>query len=294
MDFLASAPHYRDHLAPIAEEIGGTWVSRIEANAGTGLLVVASARDLRTTKRPAIFVEHGSGQTYRGVRLAAYPGGDHRERVKLFICPSPRVAAANRARYVDAKTIVVGCAKLDRFAGFKPSGTEVAIGFHWPCRVVPETYSAFSFYSEALSGLVSHFGSVVGTFHPRWGDALLEPYRNAGIKVEPRFEEVMKRASVFITDNSSAGWEAMALGIPVVWLNAPWYRRDVEHGLRFWEFANAGIEVDEPAALVAGVELALEDPVPVQRRRREAVKAIYGSLDGKAAHRAARAIEEME
>jgi glycosyltransferase involved in cell wall biosynthesis len=145
-----------------------------------------------------------------------------------------------------------------------------------------------------MSGLVSHFGSVVGTFHPRWGDALLEPYRNAGIKVEPRFEEVMKRASVFITDNSSAGWEAMALGIPVVWLNAPWYRRDVEHGLRFWEFANAGIEVDEPAALVAGVELALEDPVPVQRRRREAVKAIYGSLDGKAAHRAARAIEEME
>jgi hypothetical protein len=294
MDFLASASQYRDHLAPIAEEIGGTFVSRIEANADEGLLVVASARDLRTTKRPAIFVEHGSGQTYRGIRLAAYPGGDHRERVRLFICPSNRVAAANRARYVDAKTIVVGCPKLDRFAGWTPTGTEVAIGFHWPCRVVPETYSAFSFYSEALSGLVSHFGSVVGTFHPRWGDALLKPYRESGIKVVRPFEEVVKRASVFITDNSSAGWEAMALGIPVVWLNAPWYRKDVEHGLRFWEFANAGVQVDEPAGLVAGVELALEDPAPVRRRRREAVRAIYGEMDGKASYRAARAIEEME
>jgi len=293
MDFLASAPHYRDHLAPIAEEIGGTFVSRIEANAGKGPLVVASARDLRTTKRPAIFVEHGAGQTYRGVRLAAYPGGDHRERVKLFICPSARVAAANRARY-DTQTVVVGCPKLDRFAGFTPTGTEVAIGFHWPCRVVPETYSAFGHYYEALSGLVSRFGSVVGTFHPRWGEALLEPYRNSGIKPVASFEEVVKRASVFITDNSSAGWEAMALGIPVVWLNAPWYRKDVEHGLRFWEWANAGVQVDEPAGLVAGVELALEDPKPVRRRRREAVKAIYGEMDGKAAHRAARAIEEME
>jgi len=293
MDFLASAPHYRDHLTPIAEEIGGTFVSRIEASAGEGLIVVASARDLRTTKRPAIFVEHGTGQTYRGVKLAAYPGGDHRERVKLFICPSARVAAANRARYV-AQTAVVGCPKLDRFAGFTPTGTEVAIGFHWPCRVVPETYSAFGHYAEALSGLVSHFGSVVGTFHPRWGDSLLEPYRRSGIKIERRFEEVVKRASVFITDNSSAGWEAMALGIPVVWLNAPWYRKDVENGLRFWEWANAGVQVDEPAGLVAGVELALEDPKPLQRRRREAVKAIYGEMDGKATHRAARAIEEME
>ena len=295
MDFLASLPHYRDHLEPIAARMDATsWVSSIQASYGEGTIVVASARDLRRARRPAVFVEHGAGQTYRGVRLAAYPGGDHRERVRLFICPNKRVADANRARYPDARAAVVGCPKLDRWAGVVPQGQEVAIGFHWPCKVVSETYSAYSHYAAALRDLSDWYGSVVGTWHPRWGDGLREPYKTSGIEPVTSFEEVMQRARVFITDNSSAGWEAMAIGIPVVWLNAPWYRRNVEHGLRFWEFANAGVQVDDPSELVQGVERALADPPQIRERRREAVASIYGEMDGKAAQRAARAIEEME
>jgi hypothetical protein len=292
LDFLASQPHYREHLRPIADEIGGRFVTRLEASYGKGLLVVASQRDLFVGRRPAVFVEHGAGQTYSDSN-PGYPGGEHRENVQLFICPSERVADLNRRRYPEARYAVVGCPKLDRWAGLKPHGTEIAIGFHWPCGIAPEAGTAFEHYSGALSGLVRHFGHILGHGHPRWGEGLTASYVAAGIKPVQTFEEVLERASVYITDNSSAGWEAMAVGIPVVWLNAPWYRRNVEHGLRFWEWADSGVQVDGPEELVAGVETALADPPAIHQRRAEAVAHVYGELDGKAAFRAGQAIEEL-
>lgn len=292
IEFLASQPHYREHLQPIADELGGTFVSRLEASYGKGLLVVASQRDLFVGRRPAVFVEHGAGQTYSDAN-PGYPGGEHRENVRLFVCPSERVADLNRQRYPEARYAVVGCPKLDRYAGRRLHGQEVAVAFHWPCGVSPEAGTAYPHYSGALYGLVSRFGRVLGHGHPRVMDALTGPYRAAGIEPVLSLEEVFERASVLVVDNSSIGWEAMALGIPVVWMNAPWYRRHVEHGLRFWEFADAGVQVNEPEELIDGIEEALVDIPQVRERRREAVEAIYGSVDGKAAHRAALAIREL-
>lgn len=292
IDFLATQPQYEAHLEPIREAVGGRFQTRLEASYGTGLLVVASQRDLFVGRRPAVFVEHGAGQTYSDSN-PGYAGGDHRENVRLFLCPNETVAARNQARYPDARVAVVGCPKLDAWAGRRPAGTEVAVAFHWPCAVAPEAGSAWDHYYGALRGLSARFGRVLGHGHPRWIDALTGPYTAALVTPVRDFEEVLERASVLAVDNSSVGWEAMALGIPVVWLNAPAYRRDVEHGLRFWEWADSGVQVDEPEDLVAGIERALADPPEIRRRRAEAVAHVYGDVDGKAAHRAAQAIEEL-
>jgi len=110
-----------------------------------------------------------------------------------------------------------------------------------------------------------------------------------GIEVVESFAEVCRRADVFIADNTSALYEFAAIGRPVVVLNAPFYRRNVHHGLRFWEAADVGIQVDRADALLPAVAHALGDP-PERRAAREAALAIvYGYRSG-AAQRAAQAI----
>lgn len=292
IDFLASQPQYAEHLEPIRQAVGGRWQTPLEASYGSGLLVVASQRDLFVGRRPAVFVEHGAGQSY-GDRNPGYSGGDHRENVRLFICPNETVAARNQARYPDARSVAVGCPKLDPWAGRRPNGGLVAIGFHWPCGICPEAGTAFPHYSGALGGLSRVFGGILGHGHPRWFEALRTPYIDAGIEPVSSFETILERAAVYVVDNSSTGWEALAVGIPVVWLNAPWYRRDVEHGLRFWTHADSGVQVDDPEDLVAGIEHALADPPQIRERRAAAVAHVYGEMDGKATDRAAQAIEDL-
>lgn len=292
IDFLATQPQYEEHLEPIRAAVGGRFVSRMDASYGSGLLCVASQRDLFVGRRPAVFVEHGAGQTYSDAN-PGYAGGEHRENVELFICPSERVAARNRARYPDARYAVVGCPKLDKWAGHEVTGHAVAFAFHWACSISPETGTAWKYYETAIADVVAEFDEVLGHGHPRIFPALSAPYTAAGAEPVAHLEEVFARASVLVVDNSSVGWEAMALGIPVVWLNAPQYRKNVEHGLRFWEWADSGVQVDEPEDLVAGIERALADPPEIRERRAEAVAHVYGDIDGKASHRAAEAIEEL-
>ena len=99
-----------------------------------------------------------------------------------------------------------------------------------------------------------------------------------------RFEDVVRRADLYIADNTSTLFEFAALDRPVIVLNAPWYRRGVEHGLRFWEFADVGVQVDDPESLVDAIGRALEDRDG--SRRRSIVRALYANL-GDATARAA-------
>jgi hypothetical protein len=86
-------------------------------------------------------------------------------------------------------------------------------------------------------------------------------------------------------------FEFAATGRPVVVLNAPPFRRNVEHGLRFWEAAGVGVNVERAAGLVDAVDAAVADAPQVRAAREAAVAVVYQPLRGGAAL-AARALLE--
>lgn len=333
VDAYASQPHFLDHILPIwralPDELRGTFLidrtirphaaaRGLEATPATSMhlrgdhlrpIIVAGNGDLiRTHRRPAIFMEHGAGQTYLE-KHPSYAGGTGRRHVGLFLNPNATVEGLNRAAAPAAAQATIGSPRLDRFhaeparvARRFPSSTstalrpKVALTFHWRCRVNPETYGALEHYQDTLEELAAGPWDIIGHGHPRlFEDAwarLEERYRAAGIRPERDFERVLEEADVLVGDNTSAIYEFASTGRPVVLMNAPWYRRHVDHGLRFWQYADVGIQVDEPAALAAGIRKALRDP-DTQRRRRETIcAAVYANRDGTAAAAGAAAIAE--
>ena len=268
---------------------------------GSGPCLVASYGDVKKARRVGygrlVFLEHGIAQTYVGVRHGSYSGGPDRGDVALFLVPNEQAAAKWRSAYPAARVEIVGSPRLDDLPrgprrSAPPTGKDavVAISFHWVCTVAPETQPAFSHYRLVLSRLAERF-TVLGHAHPRFLDRIRHYYEHAGIEVVADFAEVCERADLYVCDNSSTLYEFAATARPVVVLNAPWYRRNVEHGLRFWEAAHVGLQVNEPADLVPTVERALTDPWPDERE--DALRIAYAYRTG-AAERAARAIMALD
>lgn len=107
------------------------------------------------------------------------------------------------------------------------------------------------------------------------------------------FDEVLDKADLYVCDNSSTLYEFASTNRPVLVLNAPWYRRNVHHGLRFWD-AIPGLPVDSPDNLRRGIEMALTDGPFARDERRKAVRYVYGDLcDGQATTRAVSAILDL-
>ena len=264
-----------------------------------GPLVVASVSDgmvSERTGRPVVFCAHGAGQSYGG-RFASYAGGfGGRGNVRLFICPNRTAAARNEETYHGIPSLSIGCPKLDvwhRKPPPKPRSKTVALSFHFDVPdVVPETLSAFPHYADCLADLATRF-KLIGHGHPLAIPVLRPAYQAAGIEVVDDFEEVVKRARVYCCDNSSTLFEFASLGRPVVVLNAPWYRRDVALGLRFWAAADVGVQCEGSDELPAAIEAAFADPPEQKAKREAAVKLAYASTDGHAAERAAAAILQM-
>lgn len=317
-DFYASSIQYLDHLAPIWLEIPEDHRGEFLARAGspvadlakldygietsppsrgsTRSVVVASFGDLKTVSpRPAVLVEHGAGQTYdRTTPHPSGPGGPGREGVILFIVPNSRVADLNRASYPDTPNAVVGCPKLDRWVGHTPPPGDpvVAVSFRWNCPLGPESVGAFPHYQKHLHRLAREFPGALGHGHPNILPELAASYIRYGLEITGRFDTVLDEAHIYIVDNSSTMFEFAATGRPVVVLNAPWYRRHVDHGLRFWEYADIGVQVDDPANLNSAIYRALEDAPKQAERRRRIVAAVYADLNGQASTMAATAILE--
>lgn len=267
-------------------------------------VLVASHGDIKRVRREGrrriAYIEHGAGQSYPGSPKAAahpsYAGGRDRGDVGLFLMPNRYSADLWRAAYPRTRVEIVGCPKLDVLPAREPGpGPVVAVTFHWDCRLVQETRTAYYAFRAALPDLAACF-TVIGHGHPRALDGppdLRREYRRLGIELVEDFEDVCRRADLLVFDNTSAGFEFAATGRPVVVLNDPvgrtvgrGYRTTVEHGLRFWSAAGVGVNAWQAGELLVAVERALEDPPDVAAERERALGIVYSQRSGAAARAA--------
>jgi hypothetical protein len=272
-------------------------------------VVVASGGDARGMRTPTVLVEHGAGQAY-DVDHPSYSGGSKRDGVAVFLCPNEVVADRNAIRYPEATVAMVGSPRVDalRSAAGSPhddggiTGTSVrpqcrgtgpvavALSFHWDCRTVaPEAGWALPHFREALPEVVRKYHSV-GHGHPRFATFFHRLWAELGVAHVVEFVDLIPQAWVYVCDNSSSMYEWAAIDRPVVVLNSPTYRREVEMWPRFWACADVGIQVDEPGDLAGAVWRAATDEPAIADRRREVVAEIYPMQDGYAAERSAEAI----
>lgn len=303
IDCLATEIHFADHLAPIYRALPepGDFIIHssifekkpirperlppwtTETIFPERPVLVASYGDVKKARKQGrtriAFIEHGIGQSY-GTGHGSYAGGKDRDEVSLFLTPNEYSARLWREAYPNATVEVVGSPKLDALPQRDRSpGPVVAISFHWQCYLVPETTSAISHYRWVLPDLAKRF-TIIGHGHPRAMERLTRYYRRSGIEPVDDFAEVCRRADLYVCDNSSSLYEFAATGRPVVVMNAPQYRRDVSHGLRFWEAANVGIQVNEPEELADAIELALTDPPYLREQREHALSLVYTHRTG--------------
>lgn len=318
VDFLASAEHYLEHLAPVwkATQNRGTFYVACEltdraASLGIeaqpapeslpdgGPIAVASYADLEraaAAERHIVLFEHGAGFSFSG-RHPSYAGGRKlRSAASLFCCPNEYVARANHATYREAHIEIVGSPKMDAVFARPPKTREdspvVAVSFHWNCRVAPETRSAYPHFAAALPALAERY-QLLGHAHPRNRAEMRAVFGELGVEFVETFEEVLDRADCYLNDASSTLYEFAATGRPVVVLNAPWYRRGVNHGLRFWDYADVGVQCDRPDDLLDCLEKALTDPDELLGECDEAIDAVWTYCDGTAAQRAAFALDNL-
>jgi len=304
VQFFAREPHFVDHLAPIAEALGDrvavSWHNRPDTLAPGVLTVVAAIRDCRSATQarcPIVMSEHGCGLRYEGDH-PSYAGGPGREAVRLFISVNEMVDAANRASYPHAQHAIVGSPRVDALVARQrpirdPDALPVvAFSWHWECRVVPETRSAFPHYRRTLNQIAKRHAAEwtpLGHAHPRAWAMVRAAYRGWKWPVAPTFDQVVDEADVYVCDNSSTIYEWAALDRPVVVVNAPMYRKNVIHGdgLRFWDNI-PGEQVNRGNELSQAIERAITlDPMRDERRR---IADLVYPHRGEAAERAAAAI----
>lgn len=267
-----------------------------------GPVVVAAAVDALHFGRDCrvVYVEHGAGQSYhgdqRGAASPSYSGGPGLDHVELFVCPNQRVADRWAAIYPAARTAVVGCPRLDQHhptpAARVPGDPRVLICFHWDCKLIPETRSAWKHWRQAVLDL-ARLGdpdiALAAHVHPR-APEVAATFATCGIPVIANVDDALRWADLVVADNTSVLYEACAIGKATLVLNAPWYRRGVDHGMRFWS-AVPGPMLDDPAALASAIAGELDYPLRHAAARCTAAVAAFDRLvDGRAAERAAAAL----
>jgi hypothetical protein len=271
---------------------------------GDGPLVTCGYQDLQLAlhkkpRRPMIFMQHGVGLSFQH---SAYAGGSGFQRdVKLFLDPNQHTRDLIARTFPHKPGFVVGTPKLDASTSLRSAQREegrkpvVCISFHWDgSAVAPEAGNAFAHYKSILPMLAeSEQFTLIGHGHPRFMDAMAAFYKSCGIEPVWDFEEVMRRADLYVNDCSSTMYEFLVTGKPVVILNAPWFRHGIHTGIRFWEYTDVGPQVNQPEELLPAISDQLSaGSDQYADARSKAVADLYPYL-GESAKRAARVIEEF-
>lgn len=253
-------------------------------------IVTAAYGDLnkviRNPNRTIITMEHGVTQ---GFETAAYPNARIGNRLRVDLALLPNEYVARRFRAVrETPCEVIGTPKMDPwfyapFFEFPDQYTQsvsllhrrkpvIAIAFHWGDRNSDpaESGSAFEHYRAILPALAARY-KVIGHAHPLASPEHRQAFEQAGIEWVEDFREILLRADVYLNDLSSTMYEFLVTGKPVVILNAPWFRRNVQWGIRFWDYSDVGLMVENPGELLDAIDRTLGD---------------YGAICAQARHRA--------
>jgi len=274
------------------------WVNRASPNT---VILCASLGDLNRIHNAggtSVLMEHGAGQTYN-VNHGSYAGGKApaRDANKLFLVPGVVPAKKLKTVHPDAKIYEIGCPKLDRYVtkekrpvGDKP---KVAISFHWNCNVTPETSWAFPYFKQHIKKLAkSDSFELYGHSHPR-GRQFVQPFFQAlKIPFLVNFDEVLKTADVYVCDNSSTIFEAAASHLNVVLLNSPKYRKNINHGLRFWECSTIGPQVETTDNLEDKIWESVRYNKKQYENTEKALNTVYTIRDGTSSKIAAEIIRK--
>jgi CDP-glycerol glycerophosphotransferase (TagB/SpsB family) len=185
-----------------------------------------------------------------------------RRQVKMFLAPNQFIREKSNRAIPGATQVVIGTPKLDKWVnasnqlsvinGRKPV---VAISFHWNGeKVSAEAGNAFLHYRDILSDLANDREfTLIGHGHPKYMFVLEKEFTERGIEVVHDFDEVMQRADVYVNDCSSTLYEFCVTGKPVIIMNAPWFRKDLNLGIRFWSYTDIGPQVNDPGELRAAI-----------------------------------------
>lgn len=313
VDLLVSLPHYADHLYPIWQAIPDVHKGDVYAAATAAsrfaevkplklggrtpdrLTLVAGHPDLLRLKyRTGVFIEHGIGQSYAGragtaAIHPAHPGGRNRDKAILFLCPNTYAAARERKAYPNTQVEIIGSPRLAELQTIRrdPPADKpvVCVSTHWPSMVSTEAGSAWHHWSRAFADLAKNPDyTVIGHAHPRVFPQLKRHYERMGIEPVPSFTDVIHRTSAYCFDNSSSGFEAAAVGIPVVVLDAPWWRQNLSHGGRFWTWADIGPRILDQDALPNAIKSTLtKQPWPGAEER---LAQVFPAVENPAVHAA--------
>lgn len=269
---------------------------------------MAGYADEARLHRPAIYLEHGAGQRYLSTNslplagAGAYSGGPGHERTILFLCPSETVAGRWRETYPNTPATAVGCPRLDWWHAHPGTGgggdrPTLAITFHSDARVCPESASAWRHYEPHLKVAIGRLRAagweVLGHAHPRIRGTLERFWSGVEVEMLPRLDDVFRRADVLAFDNTSAGPEFASTGRPIIFMDAPWWRRHVNHGGRFWDWPQGQISIDHADQLPTAAERAYARSPEVEAARTRMVRAVYFATDGHATERAVAAVLEV-
>ncbi|HND47902.1 MAG TPA: hypothetical protein PLL95_05035 [Anaerolineales bacterium] len=304
IDFLARQPYFVDHLLPIYLALpshlqgdfyamGATVRNRLvgkvpaqnirdyvdDGECGHMPIVTAAYGDaVRASTadpiRRVILIEHGVGLTFG---KAAYADGAG-QRNRFALIPVQNQFVFNKV-HPEVKHIphpIVGVPKLDKWKGYKKVAPKdkplIVFAFHHGDKHSrpAEVGSAWEHYYEHLPILAKSHNIAVH-HHPSSGgtrQVFTDLIRQHGIREILEFDEVMSSADVLINDCGSASYEFTVTGKPVILLNAPWFDPKREWGIRFWSYADTGIQVNNPGELHGAIldTLAL-DPRRLQRER---------------------------